>query len=278
MNKSVISGNIFLSLLLLICSAIPARSVAQESWKSTAWQLGPGSTYLYDDYISPISYTAHSLRLSLEFFKPIGHNEEGILHSDPDIWFNQFSMHLLPAVTKTQSGHWLFHAQAEIQNTTFRQVAGDVYWYLRAGGFLALRGGGRLTYQSSNNPGSADIMTDIGAAVMAGYRFQLWGKNLHLRYLGNFPLAGLAFSPEYTQSYYEIFYLGNYEKTMKFTSLHNKKQWMQQLSLDIPLSRKQSSLRLSYWNEGRITKMNNLNIRVISDQFSIGYIRYFKVL
>ena len=101
---------------------------------------------------------------------------------------------------------------------------------------------------------------------------------MKLSYQGSLDIAGLAFSPEYAESYYEIFYLRNYQNTIKFTSPINKQQWRQQLSLDVPLSHRKSSLRFSYWNEGRISLLNNIRTRVLSDHFSVGYIRYFEIL
>jgi len=265
----------FYLLLVLVAFFSPAGLRSQsESWKSADWQVGAGSTYLFDDYLSPISYNSLSLRFSTESFRPIGEFSS----LDEGKWFNQNSLVLLPAYATTRSGSNIYHIQADFRNTTFYRFYKSPVWNLYTGGSIALRGGGRLVRQTRNNPGSADIMTDIGVSFMAGYRFTLWGKTMNARYLCNLAIAGLAFSPEYAQSYYEIFYLGNYSNTVKFTSFLNKKHWLQQVSLDIPLSAKKSSLRLSYWNEGRMSHMNNIETRVFSDQFTIGYIKYFKVL
>lgn len=261
--------------MVLVALLCPIGLKAQsESWKSTDWQIGSGSTYIFDDYLSPISYNALSFRLSTENFKPIGK------FSNPDHgkWFNQNYINLLPALTSTRSGASLYHVQAELRNTTFMRFYQDKSWDLYAGGSLSLRGGGRLVRQTRNNPGSADIMTDLGLSLMAKYKLELWGKPMEIRYCGNLSLIGLAFTPEYAQSYYEIFYLGNYSNTTKFTSFLNKQHWVQQLSIDIPLSAKKSSMRISYWNEGRFSLLNDINTRILSDQFTIGLIRYFKVL
>lgn len=264
------------SVLLFMMFSQPSKA-QNDSWRSSTWQVGAGRTFLYDDYISPVSYNAGSMRVSWEFFRPIGKTEEEV-ESNESKWYEKFELHFVPAATQTNSGSWFFHLQGDIQNTVFYQFAGDRNWYLRAGGYLGIRGGGRFVYQDRNNPGTADMMTDIGGSFMGGYRFRLWNRNMHFRYVCSLPIVGLAFAPEYTESYYEIFSLNNYKNTVKFTSLDNRQQWIQQFSLDIPLSKKKSSIRLSYWNEGRITNFNDLDIRIISDQFSIGYIKYFKVL
>jgi hypothetical protein len=265
----------FCLAFFLVSIVIPEGLKAQnESWKSRDWQIGAGSTYIYDDYLSPVSYNSISYRISTEKFSPFGQ----LSGSDDCRWFNQCYINLLPAIVNTRSGTEMYHLQIDLKNTTFYKFPINTKWSLYTGAFLALRGGGRFVYQTRNNPGSADIITDFGVALMAEYNFDLWGKNFKARYLGNIALAGLAFSPEYSQSYYEIFYLGNFNQTIKFTSPFNKRQWLQQLSIDIPFNAKKSSLRLSYWNEGRMSILNKIDTRVISDQFSVGYIRYFKVL
>lgn len=268
------AGKVSIYLVLIALLSHSGLKAQSESWKSTDWQIGSGSTYIYDDYLSPISYNALSFRYSTESFKPIGK------FSNPDDgkWFNQNHINLLPAFTSTRSGASLYHIKAEIRNTTYMRFYHDKSWDLYAGGSISLRGGGRLIRQTRNNPGSADLMTDLGVSFMAKYKMELWGKPLIIRYNGNLSILGLAFSPEYTQSYYEIFYLGNYSNSTKFTSFINKQHWVQQLSIDIPLSAKKSSMRISYWNEGRISMLNDINTRVLSDQFTVGYIRYFKVL
>lgn len=261
--------------MVLVAIISPSGLLAQsESWKSTDWQIGAGSTYIFDDYLSPISYNALSFRFSTENFKPIGKSSK----TDEGKWFNQNYINLLPALTSTRSGASIYHIQAEFRNTTYKRFYQDKSWDLYAGGSLSLRGGGRLVRQTRNNPGSADLMTDLGISFIAVYNLDLWGKPMKIRYCGNLSLLGIAFSPEYAQSYYEIFYLGNYSNTTKFTSLINKQHWVQQLSIDIPLTTKKSCMRISYWNEGRISLLNDINTKVLSDQLTLGFVRYFKVL
>lgn len=261
--------------LFLAALCLSLYALAQDqNWKSNSWQYGVGSTYIYDDYISPVSYNSPSVRLVNEKIMPLGR----LLPDDKYDWYNICNFTLIPSIDKSVSGAYLYSIQAEFKNTVLHKFGENKFCNLYAGGLISLKGGGRLVQQTRNNPGSADIMTDLGVAFAADRRFKLFGKELFARYLLNIPLIGLTFSPEYTQTYYEIFYLGNYAETIRFTHPFNKQQWMQQLSLDVPLYGKRSGLRFSYWNEGRISRLNDLNIRILSDHFSVGYIKYFRVL
>lgn len=260
-----------MAFLLVLTTQIYSQDIL---CKSIDWQIGLGSTYLFDEYLSPISYNGFSMRFSSEKQTPVGK-----IDSDSGYkWYLQNNLKLLPALTVTRSGSSLYHCQLDARSNLLYKFYKSDKIEFDAGASIALRGGGRLIRQTRNNPGSAELMTDLGITSVLKYNFYLMGRPVSLRYNGNIAAAGLAFSPEYAQSYYEIFYLGNYENTIKFTSLHNKLHWVQQLNLDIPLKGKQSGFRVSYWNEGRISVLNEINTTILSDQLTFGYIKYFKIL
>jgi hypothetical protein len=76
------------------------------------------------------------------------------------------------------------------------------------------------------------------------------------RYELALPLAGIQFSPNYGQSYYEIFNKGNYDHNIVFTSIAAF-QLRHQLSLDIPVAQR-TSLRIGYLGDIRQATPNNL--------------------
>lgn len=251
-----------------------------ENWKSVDWQLGVGKTYLFDDYLSPLPHEGSSYRFSTEHFIPLkwGLSDQLLPSFENAKWFSQFCLSLNPVYAQSAVGSSLLHVNLDIRNSVLKQIIYAPVWSASVGGYAALSGGGRYCIQNGNNPGSIDAMFDLGMTVMTSYGFSFRGKRIKIRYLGSLALAGLAFSPEYAESYYEIFYLKNYRNIIRVTSLNNKQLWKQQFSMDIPLSGRKSSLRLSYWNEGRVSLLNNIRTRVLSNHFSAGYIRYFSVL
>ena len=76
--------------------------------------------------------------------------------------------------------------------------------------------------RNSNNPAQAKAYVNLAASGMVIYRFHIGNYPLIARYQANLPVMGGMFSPEYGQSYYEIFSLKNGGKNVLFTSLHNQ--------------------------------------------------------
>lgn len=265
--------------VLGFCLSLPLNAQKHHP-KSYFWQLGIGNTYVYDDYLSPLPHEGLSLLFRDGSMKPLKWGIADSLETtfDNAKWFRQFSFSLNPVYAKSRVGSSLYHGNMDLRCSVLKQVIDQPVWNVSAGAFLAVGGGGRYCVENGNNPGSVDLYTNGGITVFSDYQFTLWKKPMKLTYQGGLALAGLAFSPEYAESYYEIFYLGNSRNTIKFTNPLNTQEWRQQLSLDIPLSGRKSSFRLSWWNDGRISLLNNIRTRVLSTHFSVGYIRYFNVL
>lgn len=277
-NPNIRSSRIILFVLwIFLCQRLNAQAGNE---KSVFWQLGIGNTYLYDDYLSPLAHEGTSLLFASGCMKPLkwGLPDHTAVSFDEVKWFSQSGFAISPAYGKSTAGSTLFHGSIDLRKGLLRQMISSSTYHVAAGAYTALSGGGRYCLQNGNNPGSVDILTDLGITVFSDYKFTLWGKPMIVNYQGSLSVAGLAFSPDYAESYYEIFYLGNHHNIVKFTNPFNKQQWRQQLNLSIPLSHRKSSLRLSYWNEGRVSLFNNIRTRVISDHFSVGYISYFSIL
>lgn len=274
-----ISLHSIILFILWICLFQPSNAQTGNQ-KSVFWQLGAGNTYLYDNYLSPLPFEGTSLLFSSGNMKPLkwGLPDGADISFDDVKWFRQLGFSINAVSAESAAGSSLLHGNIDLRCNILRQVLSREKLRLSVGSFAALSGGGRYCVQNGNNPGSVDAMFDLGITALTEYKFTLWKKSMKLSYQGSLDIAGLAFSPEYAESYYEIFYLGNHQNILKFTSPINKQQWRQQLSLDIPFSGRKSSLRLSYWNDGRVSLFNNIRTRVLSNHFSVGYISYFNIL
>lgn len=267
-------------LLITVLSLSWNLAAQTKDQKSTDWQLGLGLGYVYDDYLSPLPHQGNSLLFSYGTAQPLNWGlpkTQGLTFEDAK-WTNQFSFSVNPIYSKSQAGSRMLHGNADIRDNLIRKIVHQPDWSASIGGFLALGGGGRYCLVNGNNPASLDLYLDLGVTALTDYRFSLLNKPMKLTYQGSLSLSGIAFSPEYAESYYEIFYLGNETNILKYTQPLNNQHWRQQLSLDIPLSRRKSSLRLNLRNDGHVTLYNNIRTRVLSTHFSAGYIRYFNVL
>jgi hypothetical protein len=282
----------FCIIVFLQVSASPWALKAQDlvsNWRSFSWQIGLGQTYLYDEYLSPLSHEGPSLRLSLSSMKGMNqkkYESEGIVRTigsddilcDQGRWYSCPSFTFTPAYTQSVGNTVFMYANIDIRETLLKNLYCNNRLSLAVGGYAALNGGLRYCPSNGNNPASADIMGDLGISAKADYLLPTPKLNIRFHYQGSFGLVGLAFSPEYAESYYEIFYLGNHNNVVKFTAPHNMQRWSHQISADFPMKKRQSSFRLSYNNEGRVSTLNELRIRTLSNNFSIGYIRYFSTL
>ena len=83
---------------------------------------------------------------------------------------------------------------------------------------------------------------------------------------------GAMFSPNYGQSYYEIFSLGNAAGVVKFTSLHNQPSLRQMLTVDFPV--RKARMRVAYVWDAQQSRVNGLRTHAYSHVFMIGFVKH----
>ena len=139
------------------------------------------------------------------------------------------------------------------------------------GPMLDLNAGVVYNRRNSNNPAQAKAYGGLGASGMLIYRFRIKNYPLTVRWQANLPLLGVMFSPEFGESYYEIFSLGNGGRNVVFTSLHNNPSLRQLLTLDFPVGN--TVMRVGYVCDLQQAKVNNLKSHTYSHDFMIGVVR-----
>ena len=122
---------------------------------------------------------------------------------------------------------------------------------------------------ASNNPAQARLSLNLMPAAIATYHFPLFGKQFALRYELNVPLVGVMFSPNYGQSYYEIFSRGNYDHNIVCTSPFSAPQLYHHLTFDFRLWR--TTFRVGYLGEYRQMKANNLKYHQYTHSITLGW-------
>lgn len=146
---------------------------------------------------------------------------------------------------------------------------------LKAGGQADVSAGFLYNMRNGNNPAQARLALNISPSAGASYRFRLFRHTSSLRYEVSAPLFGLMFSPNYGQSYYEIFTKGNYDHNVVPTTFASTPSLRQMLTLDFTLRR--TTLRVGWLGDYRQAKVNNLKYHEYSNMLVLGIVRHFKI-
>ncbi len=140
---------------------------------------------------------------------------------------------------------------------------------LMVGGLADATLGGAYNTRNSNNPAQARVSLSIDPAVRVKWRFRVAKKPMELHYHAAMPLIGLAFSPAYGQSYYEIFSEGNYDNNCVVTSPFSGVQLYQKLSLAFRLGH--STMSIGYLGDVRQMEANSLKYHHYTHALAIGW-------
>jgi hypothetical protein len=144
---------------------------------------------------------------------------------------------------------------------------------LALGPGAAIHGGFCYNTRNGNNPAQARLNADINAVGTATWKVRLCHKDLTLHYRAELPLLGLMFSPNYGQSYYEIFSLGHYDHNVCLTHPFQAFSIDQMLTADLPLG--SQLLRMGYLFTMRQYQVNHLKQHAWCHTFLLGYVKHF---
>lgn len=258
-------------LLLLLALPMQAQedSLQANRYVMRATLYGVGFTNILDTYLSPAEYTGPEVRILRE------------------------SMRMTKLMDGRVSVQSLFQGHLSLTENragTGSEIAGLVNWNyalhyqfrlseklkILAGPLLDLNGGFVYNLRNSNNPAQAKAYANLAASGMVIYRFRIGNYPLVARYQANLPLMGIMFSPEYGQSYYEIFSLKHDGKNVLFTSLHNQPSLRQFLTLDFPI--RSVNMRFGYVCDIQQAKVNRLKSHTWSHVFMLGFVKNFYLL
>ena len=247
---------------LVILSLAATTAAAQES--TTANLFGLGSTHILDTYISQEKYSG----LGFTYLN-IREREK-----PEKRWGNIIEHELNLSSTEDRS-----------KKTSELEGCYNLYWgryrqwrlfdnrlKLQAGGLVNATIGFIYHTSTSNNPAQARLALNVMPAGAATYHFLLWKQRFDLRYELNVPLIGVMFSPNYGQSYYEIFSLGNYDHNVVPTTFVSTPTFRHLLTLEW-LTGKKWNLRIGYLGNYQQAAVNKLKQHVFAHRVLFGISR-----
>ena len=234
---------------------VPARPV------TAVFAAEIGSTHLRDTYLSPITYQGVTVGLSFEHLQATGFA--------PEQWVRQLALGISYAPVKNPVG-----------NNTMHELMVDGHWSLMhrwqladnrlqllCGGMTQLRAGGIYNAKNSNNVVSVKAHWNVGIAGMAAYHVPWPKAPLTLRWQVCVPVVGAFLSPEYDETYYEI-YLGNRSNLVHVGWWGNRWDIDQLISADLQLGG--TTLRVGYHHHVDHFEVSNIHSTIVSYALVIG--------
>lgn len=225
--------------------------------------FGYGRVRQLDTYLSPLNYKGGQIEFLHETLRPARNRRLSI----QTLW----QMNLSKASNEA--------GKTNLMGGDISFDAGLHYnWYLKslpglrlmAGGLAGVNLGFLYHTRNGNNPAQALASLRLSASLAAVYDFRLGKRMLSARWQADLPLMGVMFSPQYGQSYYEIFSLGHYDHNIVFTYPGNAPSMRHQVSLDFPVGR--VTLRAAYLCDMRQSSVNNIRHHSYTHAFMFGWV------
>jgi hypothetical protein len=242
----------------------------------TTYQVGVGATNVLDTYLSQEKFTGTSFTL-------LTSDEH---HRDDSAWMRlkQNQLHLSTAKDRADNEaiiEAMYNYYYGRYYTVYSsQSAAHNSFSLSVGGLGTAGLGFIYNTRNSNNLAQARLGLHIMPSVIANYHFRLirWADkankagHVNLRYQVDMPLAGVVFSPNYGQSYYEIFSLGNYDHNVVPTTFVSAPNIRQQFTVAYNASNR-LTFTVGYLGDYQQQKVNNLKQHVYNHALMVGIVR-----
>ena len=256
-------------LFTIHCSLFtsPTGALAQTSI-TNSYQIGVGSTNILDTYLSQEKFSGLGLTLLTTNERWKGDNP----------W-------------STMLQHELNFTSAEDRAETVNELQGDYTllvgryykWHfdrfdIQAGAMAAMNFGFIYNTSNSNNPAQGRMSLNLMPAGVATYRLPFSERRpWTLRYELELPFVGIMFSPNYGQSYYEIFSRGNYDHNIVPTTFVATPNLRHMFSVDYGVCRS-LTLRLSYLGDYQQASVNNLKSHIYHHRVMVCIVRNFSII
>ncbi len=258
-------------LLVLTAGTACARDDTAVSPRTVtnARMISVGATEILDTYLSQEKFRGTDVR----FISHTERDRDGspwsrrIEHQGNFAWADNRSGNGSEMAGAYRFGYGVLHGWAF--------PAGKACIAIKAGAQLAATAGFIYNTRGSNNPAQARLSLHLSPSFSATCSTRIGRCPIAVRYEASAPLAGIMFSPNYGQSYYEIFSRGDYDRNIVPTTVIATPSLRQMLTIDIPVSR--ATLRMGYLGDMEQARVNGLKQHIYTHSFIIGIVKRFKI-
>lgn len=138
--------------------------------------------------------------------------------------------------------------------------------------------GGGITYSlnGGNNPAEGRVALHVGPSVTADYAFRVGRRKWSVNSQMDVPLLGLAFTPTYGQSYYEMFSLGHSDHNVRVTHPFNAPSLRWTTLCRIPVLG--AKVSVGYQADIVQSHLGGLKYHAWNHTFMIGYTRRLRLV
>lgn len=230
--------------------------------------IGIGATELFDTYLSQEKYNGTELR----YISHTTRETEGSHWAQKIVHQGNISF----ADNRAGEGGEMAGAYVFSYGMNYGwQLLGNRL-QLKAGAQVDANVGFIYNTRNGNNPAQARAFINLTPSASAAYHFQIKNRPFTARYEIEVPLCGVMFSPNYGQSYHEIFSKGNYDHNIVPTTFLCSPSLRQMLSLDFTI--RKTTLRVGYLGDIQQSHVNNLKSHIYTHAFVIGVVKHFKLI
>ena len=262
---------------LLMAATTPtvlAQQADSEPFHTKESMFAFGAVKTLDTYLSPEQYSGSALSfISTTRRRGIDNDTRQAKR-----WTRQYTWrgYLNTSSNRADNGNYLggdvgfqFDALRDLplfHNSSSEGVA------LKAGPMAEASLGGLYNTRNGNNPAQMHATLDVGVTLRADRDFMLFNKNFTIGYEASLPLLGMAFTPQYGQSYYEIFTQGDYDHNIVVTTPANALSLRHMLSVDYRPS-PSHAFRIGYLGNYLQREANHLKTHDYCHMLVIGYVK-----
>ena len=227
---------------------------------TSAYMFNIGGAKLINTYLTPIKYSGLDFGFAYERMQA--------MKFDPEKWV----MRLTASIDMNKTDN-------PVRNADMWRLVGDVSWgmtrrwqlpydiVVAAGGSTGLDLGCIYNARNGNNPVAVEAAWTVNATGYVTWKTKILNLPVTLKYQPTVPLAGVFFSPDYGELFYEI-YLGNHSGLAHFA------WWGDYFRMDNLLTAGlhfgSTALRVGFRSDLLSTKVNHIVTRVVTYSAVIG--------
>ena len=259
-----------IKLFMIIAFVLPLTAAAQSH------MIGVGPSRILDTYISQEKYSGVGITyLYIRAGKKPNKRWQNNIEHEVDLSKTRDRSHTTSMLEGNYNLYW--GRVATVASRTSRTSRSSIpRFHLQAGLAANVNLGFLYDMSTSNNPAQARFALNLMPVGIATYSFDIKEQHFSLRYELNLPLVGLMFSPNYGQSYYEIFSRGNYDHNIVPTTFVSAPNFRQLLTLDWQVSEKWA-VRVGYLGNYQQADVNHLKSHIYTHRKSHIYTHRFVI-